>query len=50
MAGGTVVVVAELRPGTWVYEYVIFQLPAAVVAASAEITRARAPEASVFED
>ncbi len=43
-AGGTVVVVAELRPGTWVYEYVIFQLPAAVVAASAEIdscTRSR---------
>jgi hypothetical protein len=49
LAGGTVVVVAELPPGTSVYEYVMFQSPAAVVAASAETTRARADAASVFE-
>src|ERR1700729_1680026 len=29
IAGGTVVVVVEFLPGTWVYAYVIFQLPAA---------------------
>jgi hypothetical protein len=50
IAGGTVVVVVEFLPGTWVYEYVIFQLPAAVVAPSAEMTRARAPEVSAAED